>query len=136
MKRRYSDRFTFPPALILDVDIIATGTDRQRRIPAKIDTGADMTAIPDSLIAELKLLEFNKRILYAVGHPGYLCFTYLATIMVESRSFEIEMATHNRPYVLLGRDILNQFILHADGPAEIFELTWSSPHKKRRPSRQ
>ena len=87
MKRRYSDQFTSLPALVLDVDIVATGTDR----------------LP------------------------YSSITYYGTIVVESRSFDVEMATQDRPYVLLGRDIINQFVLHADGPAEIFELTWPPP---------
>jgi hypothetical protein len=28
-----------------------------------------------------------------------------------------------RDYCLLGRDLLNQLILHADGPAESFEIS-------------
>jgi len=132
MKWRYSDRFSSLPALVLEVEIVATGTDRFRRVPAKIDTGSDITVVPESLVVELRLLEFGKRLLRAVGHPAYRSMTYYGTIVVESRSFDVEMATQDRPYVLLGRDVINQFVLHADGVAEIFELTWPSPLSAKR----
>ena len=71
MKWRYSDRFSSLPALVLEVEIVATGTDRLRRVPAKIDTGSDITVIPTFLVAELKLIVFCERLLHAVGHPAY-----------------------------------------------------------------
>jgi predicted aspartyl protease len=122
MKHAYSDRFTAIPAMILEVRVFAIGTPRSRRVPAKIDTGADLCVLPDSIVSEVRLAAFGFRMLRAVGHPAYKAPTYWAGITMSSHDFTLEVVSHSQPYALLGRDLLNQLKLIADGPNETFEL--------------
>jgi hypothetical protein len=110
--------------MILEVDVFAVGTTRSVRVPAKIDTGADLCVLPTSVVASIRLVTFGHRMLHAVGHPPYEAPTYRAEMIVDARRFQLEVVTHSQAYALLGRDLINEWILIADGPAELFELRW------------
>ena len=58
----------------------------------------------------------------AVRQTGRTVYSYILGIELDGRIYSVEVVPHNAPYVLIGRDILNQMTLIADGPNEVFEL--------------
>ena len=98
MKHAYSDRFTAIPAMILEVDVFAIGTARFVRIPAKIDTGADLCVLPDSAVSGVQLAAFGYRMLHRGRTPALWAPTYWAGLTVNSREFKLEVVSHSQPY--------------------------------------
>ena len=119
MRRTYKGD---PPALFMLMEVGASGVAKRPKVPGKIDIGAAMTVIPEPLCRKLGLVRFGARTVRSIGaHQPYLP-TFLVDLVVEGVSFRKEVLTHRRPYVLIGRDILNDFVLTANGPAGWFEL--------------
>jgi hypothetical protein len=114
-----------PPGLILPISVSAIGTRNGKKVEAKIDTGTDISVIPEKLRKELRLLPrgvikargaFDKK---SIQYPTF----FVILSINHSFSFELEVVSSNRKYFLMGRDLLNQIVLNANGPTEIFELT-------------
>ena len=130
MKHPYSDEFSVPPALILPAIVrIPRNAKAVREFRAKIDTAADICAVPQSLIEDFRPPEFTKRF---VRQTGRLEGTYWVTIELDGNSYDVEALSRSIPYVLIGRDILNELVLVADGPNEVFELQRPTPPQRRR----
>jgi predicted aspartyl protease len=93
-------------------------------VPAQIDTGADLSVIPGRLVEELQLVPLDS--VSALGFGGHLLT--LPTYLVELQIRELEpitvkaLASHEEPYALLGRDVLNRFAILLDGPNLVIEL--------------
>ncbi len=115
-----------PPALMAPVVVGSLESERRKEILGKIDTGAGISGIPHNLRRELRLTARNTvEVKGAVGKGVARCTTYFVSFTVEGLvSMELEVILlRDRDYLLIGRDFLNQIVLHADGPAEEFELS-------------
>lgn len=88
-------------------------------MPAKVDSGADRTVIPAVLATELRLDEFE-------GLGGHRITMTLVRVILAIRSCpEVEVsaaANDGEPYILLGRDVLNNFRVVLDGPSGKMEI--------------
>ena len=125
MKHEYSDEFSYPPALIMPAKVIVPHDARLvRSYRAKLDTAADLSVVPRSFIEEFRPASFYKR---TVRQTGRVEYTFILSIELDGRVYSVEVVPHNAPYLLIGRDILNQLVLIANGPNEVFELIHSSP---------
>lgn len=124
MKLSYERQINGPPAPFLPVQLSFPGQpDRAQDVIAKVDTGADVSAIPAHLIRSLELRVVGS--LLVSGFDGH-------AQTVESYAVRIEFPTEkpifltvlamDDPYALLGRDALNQFRLLLDGPALTLEI--------------
>ena len=124
MTFHYDRQHSDPPAPFLPVQLSRPGQpDQTHDVMAKVDTGADVSAIPTRLIQSLELRAVGS--LLVSGFEGQ-------AQMVESYAVRIEFPTAylafltvlaiDEPYALLGRDALNQFRLLLDGPALALEL--------------
>lgn len=93
-------------------------------VPAQIDTAADLSVIPGRLVEELQLLPLDS--VPTLGFGGHLVTlpTYLVTLQVrEMEPVTVKvLASHDEPYGLLGRDVLNRFTILLDGPNLVLEL--------------
>jgi hypothetical protein len=102
-----------------------SGTENGKEVEAKIDTGADISVIPEELRKELRLKP--RGIIYTRGpfeKESKRCPTFYITLSINlSFSFELEVISLHQKNFLIGRDLLNQIVLHANGPSEFFELT-------------
>jgi len=93
-------------------------------VPAQIDTAADLSVIPGRLIEELQLVPLDS--VSALGFGGHLLT--LPTFLVELQIRELDpvtvkvLASHDEPYALLGRDVLNRFTILLDGPNLVLEV--------------
>lgn len=112
-----------PPAPTLDIEIRNPQTGATQILLAKIDTGADGTVIPKDVVEGLGLLDFDQ--LLSVGFDGSLQVqtSYMIDLLLPGKIFtDIEVITAPLPYVLIGRDLLNQLVMTFDGPQLLFSI--------------
>ena len=113
-----------PPAPFLNVVVNHPGDTAQAvHIQAKIDTGADISAVPTTLITQLGLPIASKITVEGYDGLATTVSTYSVLIEVAQAHFRIqEVISIPESYVLLGRDVLNHFYIHLNGPELTFDL--------------
>jgi len=121
MARYPYDESYEPPAAVLPLRASAPGRlDEGTLIPALVDTGADMTVLPEAMIRQLRLPPVGQ--VEAHGFRGALqsLIVYAAELQVEGTTVLCEVLAGNE--ALLGRDILGRCVLVLDGPRKKVEL--------------
>jgi hypothetical protein len=125
MRHRYVDQTPSAAALMLPAVLHIRGhPDLRRSLQAKIDTAADMVAIPRSFTSASTLVKWGER---RIRQTGRIEPTYLVEVELDNVLYSVEATVHDGSYILIGRDILNQLTLIADGPKETFELIHPKP---------
>lgn len=127
MSVRYNyNRQLSPPAPFVNLTVSRPdGVSRSSTVvPAQIDTAADFTVIPESLVEELKLVQLDQITVEGFGGHRTVVPTYLVIIVLHDFSPILVrvIASRNESFVLLGRDVLNQFRTLLDGPNTVLEL--------------
>lgn len=114
-----------PPAIVIPVTITGVFHDRPRiEMPALIDTGADVTAVPESLVERLKLYPIGRLRLEDARAVKTVVFTYEATVAaIEEPARKTEVVVTPYPFVILGRDWLSEYYILLDGPAQQFQIS-------------
>jgi predicted aspartyl protease len=120
----YNQQVT-PPAPFVHVSVrpFYEGTTGNT-VPAQIDTAADLSVIPGRLVDELRLIPLDS--IAVLGFGGHMAT--LPTFLVELRIRELNpvtvkvLSSHDEPFVLLGRDVLNRFTVLLDGPNLVLEV--------------
>lgn len=121
---RDADQLT-PPAPFVYVTVRCPSTGRQAAsLPAQLDTAADRTVLPGPLVAALELAE-----------DGRLLFQGFGSQILELPTFLVAVSLHDlppihvravlgeqKPFILLGRDVLNAHRLLLDGPQLTLEV--------------
>jgi predicted aspartyl protease len=117
-----------PPAIIMNVTIAGVVHRRPRiELSALIDTGADVTAIPESLVERLKLYPIGRLQLEDANAVKTPVFTYEANIVVaEEPAKKMEVVLTPYPFVILGRDWLSDYYVLLDGPDQQFQISKTS----------
>lgn len=118
---------------MLPVVVRSPGGTETRHIEGKVDTGADICALPDSVITDLDLPPV--RAVRAAGFGGVLQETLLFHVDLEivgRRSKHVEALSTRRPYAIIGRNILQQFAIRLDGPKSTLTVTLPARPKRRR----
>lgn len=118
----YSAAF-LPPAPTLEVEICNVQTDITATVLAKIDTGADGSVIPATLVEQLGLVPFDTLISIAFDGSTEEQTSYLIDLIFAGRTFsDLEVITAPLSYVLIGRDVLNHVVAILDGPQQTFDI--------------
>ena len=94
-------------------------------VPALLDSGADTTTIPTTIVGPLALLKVSE-----IPVSGAVGVAEVHGVYVVNLDF-LGFSHHNhpvialpgRPYALIGRDILNQYTATMGGPALDFLIT-------------
>jgi predicted aspartyl protease len=122
-KYEYSGMVT-PPGPCLKITISPLINNNEYSIDALIDTGADISAIPKDIVENLGLTPDGQKDFYGVfGNTAESRPTFFVTVSIDKiLSSDLEVVSSDRGIFLIGRDLLNKIILHADGPKEFFEL--------------
>ncbi len=123
MRSKYSSERT--PSLVLPVDVSSPRAQTVWHVAAKIDTGAEVTIIPDSVRRGLNLKARGRLRTKGPFDAGWQSRpTYNVHLSIKDCiSLEIKVLSAPRRHCLIGRDLLNRLVLHADGPAGEFELS-------------
>lgn len=87
-------------------------------VPAKVDSGADRTVIPNTLAEQLALDPIEQREFEGLGGHRITLSLYELRITVRGcpTVSVIAASSDGEPYTLLGRDVLNCFNMTLDGP--------------------
>jgi len=123
MKFDYS-RTRIPPELFVPVRIYSFAQTSFFPARGKLDTGADITVIPENARMELKLFP---RSLARIKNPwdgsvSEKSIYYITITVADAFEFDLKALAWQKDYCLIGRDLLNQIVLQADGPAGVFEI--------------
>lgn len=114
-----------PAALILPAAL--SGVVRRRpqvRLTALIDTGADLTAIPDTAVKRLRLYSVGQMEVEDVHARVKTVDIYTARLSIADLPVrEMEVVPTEQPFVILGRDWLENFYLLLNGPEKTFLLS-------------
>lgn len=122
MKRALSRAFD-PPAPMVPVHLRAPDGLDTAEVEAKVDTGADLCAVPERLIAELDLPPVRE--VRAAGFAGVLqqVPVYRVDILLDGDWLkQIEALATRRAYAILGRNVLRHFVIRIDGPKGQLEI--------------
>jgi len=112
---------------MLPVVIAVPGGLEQRRLEGKIDSGADICAVPEDIIAELDLPPV--RSVRAAGFGGVLqdATLYHFALEVAGRRYDhVEALATRRGYAIIGRNVLKSMVVKLDGPKGVLTVTSSS----------
>jgi len=93
----------------------------QNTLEAKLDTGADVTALPAISISNLALSQANWLEVSGFASESEFVPTYEARVEVAGQAIHLEVVAYSENYALLGRDFLNHLRLLLDGPAQTLE---------------
>lgn len=112
-----------PPAPIARVALrkIETG-ERIKDIPVLLDTGADISLLPISLVESLEIKPLQNESFRLEGFDGsrLSAEVYHLQVIFLGKRFTGEFCTIDTEIGILGRDILNQVSILFDG----LNLTW------------
>jgi predicted aspartyl protease len=122
MKYAYS-RSIIPPALVIPVVIQDKDRRNSATIEAKVDTGADVSTIPEAVADTLHLKPVDFVEVRGPFDDYKVVPTFLIFVKLEGgREFRLNAVPNKKGIMLLGRDALNDVILNANGPKQLFTI--------------
>jgi predicted aspartyl protease len=120
-----------PPGPVVPVRIARPVGDEAVMVPMLVDTGADCTLVPASIVRRLGLPRIDAITLAGVGGARTRSTVHAAAIQVG----EIRLLARVVAFVdeaILGRDVLNQAVVTLDGPGLAISVGKSRPKRPRR----
>jgi predicted aspartyl protease len=107
-----------PPAPFVYVTVhTPDGTRISERYPALVDSGAAITVIPTEIAEQLLLLKYSEVALADWMDVTITVSAYWVNLTVHEMSVNgVKVVAAQVPYLILGRDVLNQFHITLDGP--------------------
>ena len=118
----YDTRFQ-PPAAYTEIRIVNPVSGNAVTYPAKLDTGATLTVLPRNVVAELGLVADGQVTVRGYDRVQVERPAYFVHLEVEGYSFsDVKVTASPRDDVLLGRDVLNHFVVTFDGKNRAVEM--------------
>ena len=114
-----------PAAPVIPVKISAPGQGIQEEVLGFIDSGADATMIPATLLRKIKARFVEHRNLRGVTGHRISVKRYLVAIHLGSEVIYgvRAVATASGSELILGRDVLNQLIVTLNGLAHVVQIS-------------
>lgn len=112
-----------PPAPILTVKVIAPGKrPKSETIQALVDTGADLTLLPLDLLQRINapfILAHRMRGLLGQSTPVDIYGVTIQVVHHVIKHVRVIAIRDNAEEPIIGRNVLNHFIMKLDGPNEL-----------------
>lgn len=124
MNQPYSQSFV-PAAAVIEIRLAAPGTSQTAGpFPALIDTGADTSVVPKSVLLMLGAPSMFEAHLRSPWGEVHAVVMHLADVLIGSDRFPtIELAANESDdEFVLGRNVLNKLPLFLDGPQQVTQL--------------
>jgi predicted aspartyl protease len=121
----YESKGKYPHAPYIQV-LLSNPIDETQRITCKalLDTGADCTHVPIRFLRSIRV-NATGRAKPFLGFGGEKESTpYVISVRLDSKSFETEVWSWDEDFVLLGRDLLNEYCVEFDGPNLVFMFNY------------
>jgi predicted aspartyl protease len=114
-----------PSAPLLTVKLAGVVHSRPRtEVPALIDTGSDVTAVPANLVRKLRLYRLRRIRIEDIEAREIAGYTYGIRLTVgDYPTREMEVILTKLPLAVLGRDWLQEYYLLLNGPEQNFPLS-------------
>jgi len=116
----YGKRFT-PPAPVLPVRVGQPGTTPTVLLSALVDTGADLSVLPQGLPARLRLPAVGRVPVAGVDGPPRSLPVYAAEVGVNGYRAAIRVVSLGA-VPLIGRDLLNRLTVNLRGPEGLMDV--------------
>lgn len=127
---RYNQKDFDPPAPVAQVTLRNPDSGSHLEIQMLIDTGADVTLVPQSVATDLGLIPATNLTYELEGFEGSTVISPVVRLELVflRRTFRGQFLLTNESYGILGRNILNVMALFYDGP----KLIWDELRPTRR----
>jgi hypothetical protein len=114
-----------PPAPFVYVTLRnpVTGAE-EKNVPAQLDSAGDRTLLPASVVQSLSLPQIGSILIGGAGGLTQAMPSYPVEIVIHNLpSMTMELvASPGENWILLGRDVLNKFVVMLDGPQLALEI--------------
>ncbi len=110
-----------PPAPVVDITVQPRHGRAAYQGLALVDTGAGCCAIPRSF-AEQRAWVPCRRTILKTPSGSVSALVYFVAVEAFASRWEVEAVASERPYAILGRDVLNELRLLLDGPKQQLEF--------------
>lgn len=121
--QNYDSKSYIIPAPILDI-FVSSDSDEEIKITALVDSGADGTILPESILERLDAPYVESR--YMTGVTGKREIVELFLVSIRIGIYQINgiraVSSVNSNEVLIGRDVINNLIVTLNGLAEVTEV--------------
>ena len=112
-----------PPGPVVSIHILDPVTGRSADLVALIDTGAAVSVIPAEVVTKLGLSPVDMTSVRALSGEQWTASTYRCTFVIDGHvMLGVEFIAVKDASGLLGRDVLQHFLLTLDGKAGKFTL--------------
>jgi hypothetical protein len=114
-----------PPAPFVQVVLRnPTADSALSTTPAQIDSAADRTVIPGRMVDELQLASVRQIMVEGLGGNVHSLDAFIVLVQIHDLpALAVEVVAHvDESFILLGRDVLNQFRIVLDGPKQVLEI--------------
>lgn len=120
------------PSPAMKVQLINPTSKASETGIARLDYGADITAIPFKIMEKLNLNMAGKIYTAGFDDPGELRMLFTCTLRLRSWTFDnIDVIAALTPHILIGLDILNTLHVCLDGKTKRFEIIEERKRKRR-----
>ncbi len=121
---KYDNTVLKPPGPIVSVIVRPSGRDLpSQKALGELDTGSDMTVIPESFVMQMRLIPERSVLLSGYDGNDTKRDTFIVDLELADCTLKsVRVVAVPRATMLLGRDVLNHFVITLDGKAQTFEM--------------